>query len=100
MAMRKPVILPKVVKLSRKLHEEPSAEPRDIVISVEDSVKWDFPGDFVVIFEHETPFEGWYFFPGNAISGKPKADVKHNHPYKYSVHIDGKRRDPNVIIRP
>jgi hypothetical protein len=54
----------------------------------------------VVVFEDETPFDSWYFYPGNNMSGKPRPDVERNHPYKYSVHIDGQRRDPNVIIRP
>jgi hypothetical protein len=100
MGVRKPATIPKIVNLSHRPHEEPHAEPKDIVISVEDSVKWDYPGDFVVIFEGETPFDSWYFYPGNNMSGKPRPDVEHNHSYKYSVHIDGHRRDPNVIIRP
>lgn len=100
MGVRKPVILPKTVKLSHLPHQEPHADPKDIVIGTEDSVKWDYPGDFVVVFEDETPFDSWYFYPGNNRSGKPRPDVERNHPYKYSVHIDGQRRDPNVIIRP
>lgn len=100
MGVRNTISMPKIVKLSHKPHEEPHADPDDRVISMEDSVKWDYPGDFVVIFEKETPFESWYFYPGNNISGKPRLDVKHNHPYKYTVHIDGRWRDPNVIIRP
>jgi hypothetical protein len=100
MAVRKPVNVPKHVKLSHPHHQKPHADPGDIVISVDDSVKWDYQGDFVVVFEDESPFDSWYFYPGNDTSGKPKAGVKHNHPYKYSVHIDGEREDPNVIIRP
>lgn len=100
MAVRNPVNVPKHVKLSHPPHQNPHADPGDIVISVDDSVKWDYQGDFVVVFENETPFQSWYFYPGNDTSGKPRPDVKHNHPYKYSVHIDGKREDPNVIIRP
>jgi hypothetical protein len=100
MGVRKPATMPRIVKLSHRAHEEPHAEPRDIVISVEESVKWDYPGDFVVLFERETPFDSWYFYPGNNMSGKPRHDVEHNRPYKYSVHIDGRRLDPNVIIRP
>ena len=57
-------------------------------------------GDFVVVFETETPFDSWYFYPGNHVSSTPRSDVEHDHCYKYSVHIDGKRHDPNVIIRP
>jgi hypothetical protein len=100
MGYRKPVAIPKPVKLSHVPHKQPHADPQDIVITVDDSVKWDYPGDFVVVFESETPFDSWYFYPGNNRSGKPRTDVEHNHPYKYSVHIDGKRLDPNVIIRP
>ncbi len=100
MGVRKPVAIPKNVKLSHQPHHEPDADPEDIVIGVEDSVKWDYAGDFVVVFEKETPFDSWYFYPGNSISSKPRPDVEHNHPYKYTVHIDGERRDPNVIIRP
>ena len=100
MGVRKTVTMPKTVKLSHLPHEEPQADPKDIVISIEDSVKWDYPGNFVVVFEKETPFDSWYFYPGNNMSGKPRSDVEHNHYYKYSVHIDGKRLDPNVIIRP
>jgi hypothetical protein len=100
MGARKPATMPRTVKLSHRPHEEPHADPKDIEISMEESVKWDYSGDFVVVFEKETPFESWYFYPGNNMSGKPRPDVEHNHAYKYSVHIDGKRRDPNVIIRP
>ena len=100
MAERKPVNMPKNVKLSHPPHGNPHADPDEIVISVDDSVKWDYRGDFVVVFEEETPFQSWYFYPGINTSGKPLPDVKHNHPYKYSVHIDGKRLDPKVIIRP
>lgn len=100
MGERKPVNIPKSVKLSHPSHQKPHADPDEIVISVDDSVKWDYRGDFVVTFEEETPFESWYFYPGNDTSGKPKPDAKHNHPYKYSVLIDGKRLDPKVIIRP
>jgi len=100
MAVRNPLIMPKAVKLSHAPHEKPHADPGDIVITIDESVKWDYPGDFVVVFETETPFKSWYFYPGNNDSGKPRSDVKHDHPYKYSVHIDGQKLDPNVIIRP
>jgi hypothetical protein len=92
--------IPKTVRLSQKPHEAPHTEPEDVVITMDERVKWDYPGDFVVVFETETPFDSWYFYPGNSVSSTPRPDVEHNHPYKYSVHIDGKRRDPNVIIRP
>jgi hypothetical protein len=100
MGERKPVTMPRTVKLSHVQKQKPHAEPKDMVITAEDSVIWEYRGDFVVVFEEETPFESWYFYPGNNISGKPRLDVKHNHSYKYSVHIDGKQLDPNVIIRP
>jgi len=100
MGERKPVNMPKNVKLNHPPQQKPQADPDEIVISVDDSVKWDYAGDFVVVFEEETPFESWYFYPGNNISGTPRPDVKHEHPYKYSVYIDGERQDPKVIIRP
>ena len=100
MAVPKHVTMPKKVVLTHKQHQKPDADPMDVVISVDDSVKWDYLGNFFVVFEHETPFESWNFFSGNANSGLPRKDVKHNHPYKYTVYIDGDRLDPNVIIRP
>jgi len=100
MGATKPVTMPRNVHLSHLPHENPHVEPKDVEIGVDDSVKWNYSGDFVVVFEEETPFDSWYFYPGNDMSGKPRPDVEHNHPYKYTVHIDGKRLDPNVIIRP
>lgn len=100
MAVPKHAAMPTKVVLSHKQHQKPVAAPADVVITVNDSVKWDYPGNFVVVFETETPFESWNFYPGNASSGLPRSDVKHNHPYKYTVYIDGDRLDPNVIIRP
>lgn len=100
MGSAKPVSIPKTVRLSHKPHEKPHTEPEDIVITMHERVKWDYAGDFVVVFETETPFDSWYFYPGNHVSSSPRSDVEHHHRYKYSVHIDGKRHDPNVIIRP
>jgi hypothetical protein len=100
MGVAKTIAMPKTVKLSHKPHKAPKTEPDDIIITANDSIKWDYQGDFVVVFEKETPFDSWNFYPGNNISSAPKADVKHNHPYKYTVYIDGDRHDPNVIIRP
>ena len=100
MGSAKPVSIPKTVRLSHEPHEKPHTEPEDAVIKMHERVKWDYRGDFVVIFDKETPFDSWYFYPGNNVSSIPRSDVKHNHHYKYTVHIGGKRHDPNVIIRP
>ena len=100
MGVAKSLHMPRTVHLSHKPPGKPHADPDDIVITMNEKVTWDYSGDFVVTFETETPFDSWYFYPGNNVSSLPRPDVKHNHPYKYSVHIDGKRRDPNVIIRP
>jgi len=97
MGVAQPVAIPKNVALS---HPPPQAHPDSVIITVNDSVKWDYAGDFVVVFEKETPFDSWYFYPGQNVSGVPRPDVKHDYPYKYTVHIDGDRRDPIVIIRP
>lgn len=100
MAVPEQVVMPKKVALSHKQHQKPEADPMDVVISMEDGVKWDYRGNFVVVFENESPFESFNFYPGNDFSGPPRTDVKRNHPYKYSVYIDGDCLDPNVIIRP
>jgi hypothetical protein len=100
MAMPKPVAMPKKVVLSHKPHQKPEANPMDVIISMDDGVKWEYPGNWVVVFEKESPFHSFNFFPGNDTSGTPKSDAKHNHPYKYSVCIEGDQLDPNVIIRP
>lgn len=100
MGVAKSLHIPKTVRLSHKPHEAPHTEPEDVVITMNEKVKWDYAGDFVVVFEKETPFDSWYFYPGNNVSSTPRPDAEHNHPYKYSVHIDGKKSDPNVIIRP
>ena len=92
--------MPKIVRLGHKPHHRPHADPDEIEITVNDRVKFDYDGDFVVVFEDETPFDSWYFYPGNHTSSLPRPDVEHNHCYKYTVHIDGKKYDPNVIIRP
>lgn len=99
MAVPKHATIPKKVTLSHNQHQT-GANPIDAVLSVDDSITWEYSGDFVVVFEHETPFASWNFYPGNNNSGLPKKEVKHNHPYKYTVYIDGDRLDPNVIIRP
>jgi hypothetical protein len=70
-----------------------------VAITAEETVTWEYSGN-VVVFEHETPFESWNFYSGNANPGLPRKDVLHKHPYKYTVFIDGDRLDPNVIIRP
>jgi len=100
MGVAETIAIPKTVRLSHKPHKAPHTEPEDIVITMNDRVKWDYDGDFVVVFEKETPFDSWYFYPGNNISSTPRPDVEHEHRYKYTVHIDGKQHDPNVIIRP
>jgi hypothetical protein len=100
MGVAKTVAMPKPVKLSHKPHTAPKADPDEVAISMDEKVKWEYAGDFVVVFEKETPFDSWNFYPGNNISSAPRPDVKHNHPYKYTVYIDGDRQDPNVIIRP
>jgi|SRR5579864_1908664 len=99
MPVPKHATIPKKVALSHN-HHQTGANPIDAVLSVDDSITWEYSGDFVVVFEKETPFASWNFYPGNTNSGAPKKDVKHNHPYKYTVYIDGDRLDPNVIIRP
>lgn len=100
MAVPKTVAIPKKVVLSHKPYHPPEANPMDVVISMDDGVKWEYPGNWVVVFERESPFHSFNFFPGNDTSGAPKADAKHNHPYKYTVYIEGDRLDPKVIIRP
>jgi hypothetical protein len=100
MGVAQPVAIPKTVALSHQPHQPPGATPDSVSITVNDSVKWDYAGDFVVVFENETPFDSWYFFPGHNISSLPRPDVKHNYPYKYTVHIGGDKHDPNVIIKP
>lgn len=100
MGVAQPVAIPKIVALKHQAHQPPNANPDSVSITVSDSVKWECLEDFVVIFENETPFDSWYFFPGQNVSGLPRPDVKLNYPYKYTVHIGGDRNDPNVIIQP
>jgi hypothetical protein len=100
MAVPERIVIPKTVVLSHRPHQQPVATPMDAIISVEDGVKWEYFGNWVVVFENESPFHSYNFFPGNDTSGPPKDDVKHNHPYKYSVYIEGDKLDPVVIIRP
>ena len=99
MGSAKPVSIPKTVRLSHKPHEKPHTEPEDVAITCARG-SWHYRGDFVVVFETETPFDSWYFYPANHVSSTPRSDVEHDHCYKYSVHIGGQRHDPNVIIRP
>jgi hypothetical protein len=101
MGVAQPVAIPKTVGLSHQPHQPPEANPDSVTITVNDSVKWECAEDFVVVFENnETPFDSWYFFPGQNVSGLPRRDVKHDYPYKYTVHIGGDKHDPNVIIKP
>jgi hypothetical protein len=101
MGVAETIAIPRSIKLHhKKEHEAPHADPDDIVITMSDRVIWEYSEDFLVVFEKETPFDRWYFYPGNNISSTPRPDVKHNHKYKYSVHVNGAKRDPNIIIRP
>ena len=44
MGSAKPVSIPKTVRLSQKPHEKPHTEPEDVVITMHERVKWDYPG--------------------------------------------------------
>jgi hypothetical protein len=64
MGSAKPVSIPKTVRLSHKPHEKPHTEPEDIVITMHERIKWDYAGDFVVVFETETLLIPGIFIPG------------------------------------
>jgi hypothetical protein len=54
--------------------------------------------DFYICFPSESPFQQRHFHRGNSRSGTIKADATGR--YKYSVEIDGRTLDPQIIIRP
>jgi len=71
MGSAKPVSIPKTVRLSHKPHEKPHTEPEDVVITMHERVKWDYPGDFVVVFETETFLIPGIFIPGTTSPALP-----------------------------
>lgn len=66
-----------------------------------DEIEWvcDNPSkDFRVRFEDKTPFNQSEYHSKNNRTGAVKTDAKGS--YKYSVEIDGKKLDPDVIVHP
>lgn len=61
------------------------------------------PGqDFLVVFEGSSPFNDWYFHPGQPTSKITVAPGDPNITYKYTVYTasGAHKKDPGVIIRP
>lgn len=87
---------------------QPAVTPDEVSVCEGETVRWVFQGsaakEFAVIFRSDagSPFD-WDKQTGATVTGTVKAGAAKDGqqtPYKYDVEIDGKTRDPKIIVDP
>ena len=91
------------IKIKHNPGQPPSVDrdPVEIWATQGDEIEWvcDNPTkDFHVRFEGKTPFNNSEYHSKNNRTGAVKTNATGR--YKYTVEIDGKKLDPDVIVHP
>jgi hypothetical protein len=85
--------------------QKPRADPDPVLVKPDDEVVWQTSPadqDFDVRFKTETPFQNGHFNKGQNRSGKSRITVPpgQERKFAYSITLQGKTTDPDVIIKP